>query len=64
MTVFFFSNTASSNVPSTVELLDPFSQAHILEVKVLASEETWQTPTLLLASKTDDYGKVLFSQVK
>lgn len=62
-TEFVFSITETSHVPATVELIDPRNNPHKLQVKVLASEETWQTPILLLASKAEDGGKVLFSQV-
>ncbi|XP_065202464.1 biotin--protein ligase [Planococcus citri] len=56
-------NTAFANTPSTVELRDTNSKPHTLQVKVLAAEETWQTPTLLLATSTEGGGKALFSQV-
>lgn len=59
----FNSNTAFVNTPSTVELHDTSSKPHTLQVKVLAAEETWQTPSLLLATDAEGGGKALFSQV-
>ncbi len=57
------STPSTSNVPPSVELMDMSGTPHTLLVNILASEATWQTPTLLLASKTEDGGKALFSQV-
>lgn len=62
--IFDDSNTAFANTPSTVELTDTTSKPHTLQVKVLAAEETWQTPTLLLATDVEGGGKALFSQVR
>lgn len=51
------------NIPKSVEVLDEESKMHTLSVKVLGAEETWQTPSLLLATETTSGGKVVFSQV-
>lgn len=51
------------NIPKSVEVLDEDSKMHTLSVKVLGAEETWQTPSLLLATETNSGGKVVFSQV-
>lgn len=53
----------SLNIPKSVEVLDEDSKMHTLSVKVLGAEETWQTPSLLLAMETTSGGKVVFSQV-
>lgn len=44
-------------------MLDEDSKMHTLSVKVLGAEETWQTPSLLLATEANSGGKVVFSQV-
>lgn len=51
------------NIPKSVELLDTENKKHTLAVKVLGAEETWQTPSLLLATENQTGGKVVFSQV-
>lgn len=53
----------SLNIPKSVEVLDEDSKMHTLSVKVLGAEETWQTPSLLLATEANSGGKVVFSQV-
>lgn len=37
--------------------------AHQLDVKVLGTEETWNTPSLLLAQNRKNGGVAVFSQV-
>ncbi|XP_026281762.1 biotin--protein ligase [Frankliniella occidentalis] len=51
--------------PATVEVLDSENRLHTLQVQVLGTEETWQTPSLLLASTGfgPGAGKIVFSQV-
>lgn len=53
----------ASEIPASVEILDKKSKAHTLTVKVLGAEETWQTPSLIIANATASGGKVIFSQV-
>jgi len=38
-------------------------RSHNLDVQVLGIEETWNTPSLLLANNWKSGGKALFSQV-
>lgn len=42
---------------------DLHGDIHRLEVKVLGTEETWNTPSLILASDTNCNGIAVFSQV-
>ncbi|KAK3920863.1 Biotin--protein ligase [Frankliniella fusca] len=51
--------------PATVEVLDSENRLHTFQVQVLGTEETWQTPSLLLASTGSGpgAGKIVFSQV-
>ncbi|XP_055680744.1 biotin--protein ligase isoform X2 [Lutzomyia longipalpis] len=54
--------TASTSQPS-VEVLDESGASHSVDVKVLGTEETWQTPSLVLAHYAANGGKAVFSQV-
>lgn len=36
---------------------------HNLQVQILGTEETWNTPSLLLATDSNNGGKAIFSQV-
>ncbi|XP_034249233.1 biotin--protein ligase [Thrips palmi] len=61
-------NTGSGKPPATptsVEVLDSENRLHTLQVQVLGTEETWQTPSLLLATTGSGpgAGKIVFSQV-
>ncbi|KAJ9584247.1 hypothetical protein L9F63_021409 [Diploptera punctata] len=49
--------------PSSVQVMDKDNTSHTLHVQVLGAEETWHTPSLLLATETGSGGKVVFSQV-
>ncbi|RZF46367.1 hypothetical protein LSTR_LSTR011151 [Laodelphax striatellus] len=51
-----------SGIPNSVEIQDTDKKQHTLDVKVLGAEETWQTPSLILAT-TQNGGKIIFSQV-
>jgi biotin--protein ligase len=46
-----------------VQILDGNNKPHTLQVQVLGAEETWHTPSLLLATVSNGDGKVVFSQV-
>ena len=48
--------------PSSVQVVDG-DKTHTLHVQVLGTEETWHTPSLLLATVAGTGGKVVFSQV-
>ncbi|KRG01256.1 biotin--protein ligase isoform X2 [Drosophila mojavensis] len=49
--------------PRSMDLKDLTGQTHQLEVKVLGTEETWNTPSLMLAKSLQSGGKAIFSQV-
>ncbi|XP_020713946.1 biotin--protein ligase isoform X1 [Ceratitis capitata] len=49
--------------PRSVELQDLHGEMHNLDVKVLGTEETWNTPSLLLANSVKSGGCAVFSQV-
>lgn len=49
--------------PRSIELKDLHGSAHNLDVKVLGLEETWNTPSLLLANSVKSGGTAVFSQV-
>lgn len=49
--------------PSSVQVVDSDNKPHTLHVQVLGTEETWHTPSLLLATVSGGDGKVVFSQV-
>ncbi|XP_037897765.1 biotin--protein ligase isoform X2 [Glossina fuscipes] len=50
-------------LPRSIELMDLQGIAHQLDVKVLGTEETWNTPSLLLAQNRKNGGVAVFSQV-
>lgn len=52
--------------PASVEVLDSENRLHTLQVQVLGTEETWQTPSLLLATTGSGpgAGKIVFSQAR
>lgn len=62
----YFSSDSSSPVapktPSTVEIQHN-GKTYTIQVQVLGTEETWQTPSLVLASVKGNNGKAVFSQV-
>ncbi|XP_064549702.1 biotin--protein ligase isoform X3 [Drosophila montana] len=49
--------------PRSMDLKDMTGQTHQLDVKVLGTEETWNTPSILLANSLRSGGKAVFSQV-
>ncbi|XP_032305404.1 biotin--protein ligase isoform X3 [Drosophila ananassae] len=49
--------------PRSMELKDLAGHNHNLDVQVLGTEETWNTPSLLLAKSLQSGGKAVFSQV-
>lgn len=49
--------------PGSIDLKDLHGDIHRLEVKVLGTEETWNTPSLILATDTNCNGIAVFSQV-
>lgn len=55
--------STSSVVPRSVEIKDLQGTEHSLQVQVLGQEETWNTPSLMVASNPKNSGKAVFSQV-
>ncbi|TMW51845.1 hypothetical protein DOY81_003090 [Sarcophaga bullata] len=49
--------------PRSIELKDLKGDMHHLDVEVLGTEETWNTPSLLLANNKNSGGTAVFSQV-
>lgn len=51
--------------PRSVDVKDLQGNQHSLQVQVLGTEETWNTPSLMLAcnKNTTNGGKAIFSQV-
>ena len=44
-------------------ITDKSRHSHTLDVKVLGVEETWHTPSILLAELSTSGGKAIFSQI-
>lgn len=49
--------------PGSIELKDLRGDIHRLQVNVLGTEETWNTPSLILATDAHSNGVAVFSQV-
>lgn len=49
--------------PKTVEVADTRGCKHPVDVEVLGVEETWRTPSILLAVHRVSHGRAIFSQV-
>lgn len=58
----FFCNY-SLQVPRYVEIYDVQGGQHKLSVQILGTEETWNTPSLILAHNSNSGGLAVFSQV-
>ncbi|KAJ8982609.1 hypothetical protein NQ317_005081 [Molorchus minor] len=56
------SSPIAPRTPSTAEIQHN-GKEYTIQVQVLGTEETWQTPSLLLASVKGGEGRVVFSQV-
>ncbi|CAH1132028.1 unnamed protein product [Ceutorhynchus assimilis] len=56
------SSPIAPRTPSTVEIQHG-GKEYTVQVQVLGAEETWQTPSLLLASVKGSQGRAVFSQV-
>lgn len=48
---------------NVVDMFDSNNKHHAIDVQVLAAEDTWDTPSLILATAPSG-GKVIFSQVR
>lgn len=53
----------SSKVPQSADYEDKQGKSHVFDVKILGEEETWQNPSILLATLANSDGKIVFSQV-
>lgn len=49
--------------PRSIDVQDLLGVVHRLEVKVLGTEETWNTPSLMVATNPKTSGVAVFSQV-
>lgn len=45
-----------------VDMFDSNNKHHAIDIKILAAEDTWKTPSLILATSPSG-GKIIFSQV-
>ncbi|XP_029053815.2 biotin--protein ligase isoform X3 [Osmia bicornis bicornis] len=54
---------SSVSPPTSANVKDKKGNSHSFEVKVLGTEETWHTPSILLATLSRSSGKVVFSQI-
>lgn len=50
--------------PRSIDVQDLQGTVHRLEVKVLGTEETWNTPSLMVATNPKTSGVAIFSQVQ
>ncbi|XP_012528696.1 biotin--protein ligase isoform X2 [Monomorium pharaonis] len=51
------------NFPTSINVKDKKGNLYSLNVEVLGREETWQSPSILLATLPSSGGKVVFSQI-
>ncbi|CAK9823781.1 Biotin--protein ligase [Anthophora retusa] len=49
--------------PTSVNVKDKKGNSYLFNLKVLGTEETWHTPSILLATLSESGGKVVFSQI-
>lgn len=49
--------------PTSINVKDKRGKLHSFDVEVLGREETWQSPSILLATLPSSHGKVVFSQI-
>ncbi|XP_076681827.1 holocarboxylase synthetase-like protein isoform X3 [Andrena cerasifolii] len=54
---------SSMSPPTSANVKDKSGNLYSFDVKVLGTEETWHTPSILLASLPGNSGKVVFSQI-
>ena len=55
--------TSALNTPTSTSVKDKKGNLHSFDVKVLGREETWHSPSILLATLSNSGGKVVFSQI-
>lgn len=49
--------------PVSATVKDKTGKSHSFGIKVLGTEETWHTPSIILANLADSNGKAVFSQI-
>lgn len=59
----YFYRRFLSKVPQSADYEDKQGKSHVFDVKILGEEETWQNPSILLATLANSDGKIVFSQV-
>ncbi|XP_026672843.1 biotin--protein ligase [Ceratina calcarata] len=59
----FSQDQKDPSTPSSISIKDKKGNTHVFELKVLGTEETWHTPSILLATLPSSGGKVVFSQI-
>ncbi|XP_014203676.1 biotin--protein ligase isoform X2 [Copidosoma floridanum] len=57
------SKSVTPPTPVSASVSDRAGKLHAFDVKVLGSEETWHTPSILLARMTESAGRAVFSQI-
>ncbi|CAB0035423.1 unnamed protein product [Trichogramma brassicae] len=55
--------SATPPTPISTTIVDRQGKSHTFGVRVLGSEETWHTPSILLADQPESGGKAVFSQI-
>ncbi|OAD57207.1 Biotin--protein ligase [Eufriesea mexicana] len=54
---------SSVSPPASVDVKDKKGNLHSFDLKVLGTEETWHTPSIILATLPESGGKLVFSQI-
>ncbi|XP_043280119.1 biotin--protein ligase isoform X2 [Venturia canescens] len=57
------SRTKTPHTPVSANVYDSAGKLHTFHVKVLGTEETWHTPSILLANLPESGGRAVFSQI-
>ena len=55
--------TTAPHTPVSASVRDKGGRVHTFHVKVLGTEETWHTPSILLANLPESGGRAVFSQI-
>nr|XP_050853276.1 biotin--protein ligase [Vespula vulgaris] len=56
-------NVTAMSPPVSATVKDKTGKSHSFGIKVLGTEETWHTPSIILANLADSNGKAVFSQI-
>lgn len=56
-------NVTAMHPPGSATVKDKTGKTYDFEIKVLGTEETWHTPSIILANLTNNKGKAIFSQI-